>query len=259
LRYFGATLRTSPLPACSSSPIVALPFAEPEEFVITVEPARISDVNAIHDLVTFWADRGDMLHRPLGEVFEAIRDFKVARVDGEVVGCGSLHIMGADLAEVRSLAVREDAQGRHVGAAIVSACVDDARQLGLARVFALTYRPGFFERQGFRLANVMEFPQKVWNECVRCPFFTNCKEVAMVMELGEGADLSLPLADPSPGLPEPAAARQAPGERSNLVPRVEWRHWTGSTSRELGLRAGSLGRFASNPFFRTPSLLIAPP
>lgn len=157
--------------------------------MICVEPARLSDVAAIHELVTFWADRGDMLHRSPGEIFEAIRDFKVARVEGKLVGCGSLRIMGTDLAEVRSLAVREDAQIRGIGAAIVAACIEDAKQFGLDRVFALTYKPGFFEKQGFRIANVMEFPQKVWGECVRCPFFTNCKEVAVVLDLREGADL----------------------------------------------------------------------
>jgi amino-acid N-acetyltransferase len=154
--------------------------------VYSIEPARLSDARAIHDLVAFWADRGDMLHRPIGEVYEAIRDFKVARLDGQVIGCGSLHIMGADLAEIRSLAVAEAIQARGVGAAIVKACMDDAEAFALARVFALTYRPGFFEKQGFRLANVMEFPEKVWNECVRCPFFTDCKEVAVVRDLAPG-------------------------------------------------------------------------
>lgn len=161
--------------------------------MICVEPARLADAGAIHSLVTFWADRGDMLHRPIGEIYEAIRDFKIARLDGRVVGCGSLHIMGPDLAEIRSLAVDESVQGQGVGAAIVRACLEDARNLGLERVFALTYRPGFFEKQGFRLANVMEFPQKVWNECVRCPFFTNCREVAVVREVS-GPNLTVPLA-----------------------------------------------------------------
>ncbi len=124
-----------------------------------------------------------MLHRALGEVYESIRDYKVARAEGRVAGRGALHILGSDLAEIRSLAVHEEAQGAGIGAAIVTACVDEARAIGLERVFALTYRPGFFEKQGFRVANVMEFPQKVWNECVRCPFFTNCKEVAVVLDL----------------------------------------------------------------------------
>jgi len=155
--------------------------------VFSIEPARLSDAKPIHDLVAFWADRGDMLHRPLGEVYEAIRDFKVARHEGRMIGCGSLHIMGADLAEIRSLAVVEAVHAKGVGAAIVRACLEDADSFGLARVFALTYRPGFFEKQGFRLANVMEFPEKVWNECVRCPFFSDCKEVAVVRDLGPSA------------------------------------------------------------------------
>ncbi len=151
--------------------------------MIAVEPATVRDAPAIFDLVTYWADRGDMLHRSLNEVYESIRDFKVARLDGAVVGCGALHIMGPDLAEIRSLAVAESAQGQGVGAAIVRACLDEARRLGLARVFALTFRPAFFERLGFRRADVAEFPQKVWNECVRCPFFADCREVAVVIDL----------------------------------------------------------------------------
>lgn len=161
--------------------------------MICVQPARLTDVQAIHDLVTFWADRGDMLHRSPGEIYELIRDFKVAKIDGEFVGCGSLHVLGSDLAEVRSLAVRDDVQARGVGTAVVQACVAEARTFGLERVFALTYKPGFFEKQGFRVANVMEFPQKVWGECVRCPFFTNCKEIAVVLDLAEPANLAVPM------------------------------------------------------------------
>lgn len=161
--------------------------------MIAVQPARLSDVPEIHKLVTYWADQDQMLHRSPNEIFEAIRDFKVVHLDGQLVGCGSLRILGADLAEVRSLAVRHDVQAKGIGAAIVAACVEDARRFGLERVFALTYKPGFFEKQGFRVANVMEFPQKVWGECVRCPFFTNCKEIAVVMDLAEVTDLAVPL------------------------------------------------------------------
>ncbi len=151
--------------------------------MVCVEAAHLRDAEAIHALIDAWAQQGEMLERPLAEIHEAIRDFKVARVGEEVVGCGSLHIMGPDLAEIRSLAVREDQHGKGVGAALVAACVADGHTMGIERVFALTYRPTFFERQGFALANVMDFPQKVWNECVRCPFFTNCREVAVVRDL----------------------------------------------------------------------------
>lgn len=152
--------------------------------MLHVEPARLSDAEAIAALVNAWADRDQMLHRSLAEIYENIRDFHVARDGaGVMVGCGGLHVLDSDLAEIRALAVSEDIQGTGAGAAVVEACVSDARRLGIARVFALTYQPGFFERQGFHVANVMDFPQKVWNECVRCPFFTNCKEIAVVREL----------------------------------------------------------------------------
>lgn len=159
---------------------------------INIEPARIADAPAISALVGFWADRGEMLHRPVNEVYEAIRDFKVVRRGETLVACGSLHIMGSDLAEIRSLAVAEDAQAKGLGAALVAACLEDARTMAIDRVFALTAKPGFFERLDFRLANVMEFPQKVWGECVRCPFFTNCKEVAVVYDVA-GESLAVPL------------------------------------------------------------------
>lgn len=165
--------------------------------MIQVEPASLADAEAIESLVGYWATKGEMLHRPVAEIYEAIRDFKVVRQSGAVIACGSLHIMGRDLAEVRSLAVSPDAQARGVGAAIVASCIDDAKAFGIDRVFALTYKPGFFEKQGFRLAHVMEFPQKVWNECVRCPFFTNCKEVAVVRDLRPEADEALPLIEPA--------------------------------------------------------------
>ncbi len=162
--------------------------------MVSIEPATLDDADAISRLVGYWADKGEMLHRPASEVYEAVRDFKVARIDGAFVGCASLHIMGRDLAEVRSLAVQEDVQAKGIGAALVNACLADAKAFGIERVFALTYKPGFFEKLQFRVANVMEFPQKVWNECVRCPFFTNCKEVAVVLDLREGHDLSVPIA-----------------------------------------------------------------
>jgi amino-acid N-acetyltransferase len=152
--------------------------------MLRVEPARLSDAEAITALVDVWADKDQMLHRPLAEIYENIRDFQVARDEaGELIGCGGLHVLDSDLAEIRALAVSEHVQGTGAGAAVVEACVADAKRLGIARVFALTYQAGFFERQGFHVANVMDFPQKVWSECVRCPFFTNCKEIAVVREL----------------------------------------------------------------------------
>jgi amino-acid N-acetyltransferase len=99
------------------------------------------------------------------------------------VGCVALHIVWSDLAEVKSLAVSEAVQSRGLGSALVNATIEEARNIGLERVFALTYRPAFFERLGFVQADVMTLPRKVWNECYRCPKFPSCNEIALVRDL----------------------------------------------------------------------------
>jgi len=143
----------------------------------------IGDVPAIDEMITFFADRDEMLHRPLNEIYENLRDFWVARLENEVVGCVALHLLWSDLAEIKSLAVREARQAKGVGAALVRACLGEARAIGLPKVFALTYKPGFFEKLGFEQADVMAFPRKVWGECYRCPKFLNCTEIAVSIDL----------------------------------------------------------------------------
>jgi amino-acid N-acetyltransferase len=148
--------------------------------------ASVADAKAIHDLVNTFARKGEMLPRTMAEVYENLRDFYVVRDDShEAVACGGLHILWEDLAEIKSLAVREDLQGQRLGARIVAACLDEAREIGLTTAFALTYRPGFFERLGFIQADVMTLPRKVWGECYRCPKFPGCNEIAMVRTLTE--------------------------------------------------------------------------
>ncbi len=156
--------------------------AKPEPAIV-IEKARAADAPDIHAVITFFADRDEMLHRPLNEVYENLRDFYVVRVDGDFAGCAALHLWWGDLAEIKSLAIREDRQLKGLGYRLVSECLDEARRLGLAQVFALTYKPGFFEKLGFKVANVMEFPRKVWNECYRCPKFPSCNEIAVGIDL----------------------------------------------------------------------------
>jgi amino-acid N-acetyltransferase len=151
---------------------------------ITARKAEIHDAQAIHDLINFYAQRGEMLPRTMGEVFENLRDFYVVRQTGELLmGCVALHIVWSDLAELKSLAVPEDVQTRGIGSLLVNRAVEEARDIGLERVFALTYRPTFFERLGFVQADVMTLPRKVWNECYRCPKFPSCNEIALVYDL----------------------------------------------------------------------------
>ena len=149
-----------------------------------VRRARVSDANDIQRLITPFADRDEMLHRPLGEIYENIRDFYMIEEEGGTLsGCGALHVVWSHLAEIKSLAVMEDRQGRGYGKKIVLACLDEARTLGLETVFALTYKPEFFTKLGFRIVDKSNLPHKVWNECIRCPKFPGCGEIAVVYDL----------------------------------------------------------------------------
>ena len=134
-------------------------------------------------LINSFADKGEMLARPLSEIYEKLRDYFVVREGGQVVGCVALHIMWSDLAELRSLAVAEDNQKQGIGSQLVAACLEEASALGMGSVFCLTYRPTFFIRSGFAQIDKKELPQKVWTECYRCPKFPDCDEVALVYRL----------------------------------------------------------------------------
>ena len=153
---------------------------------VKIEKAGIGDVLQIHRLINDFAEKGDMLPRPLSELYENLRDFSVAREKGEVVACVALHVLWADLAEVKSLAVDRERQDAGLGRQLLEACLEEARGLGIPTIFCLTYSPEFFERFDFRRINVMELPRKVWGECQRCSKFPNCDETALVLSLGEG-------------------------------------------------------------------------
>ena len=148
-----------------------------------VERARISDVPQMHQLVNYFADKGEMLARPLSEIYENIRDYFVVREGGRMVACAALHVMWLDLAEIKSVAVAEDSQRRGIGERLIEACLREAKELGMPTVFCLTYKPAFFERFGFSQVDKMELPHKVWTECYRCPKFPNCDEIALIYHL----------------------------------------------------------------------------
>jgi amino-acid N-acetyltransferase len=148
--------------------------------VIKIEKACIRDVGQMHHLINYFADKDEMLARPLSEIYENIRDYFVVREGDEVIACVALHVIWEDLAEIKSLAVAESSQRRGIGSELVRACLDGAKELGLSTMFCLTYKPSFFERAGFSRIDKMELPHKVWTECFRCPKFPNCDEVALI-------------------------------------------------------------------------------
>jgi amino-acid N-acetyltransferase len=150
---------------------------------INVNRARVGDASSVHRLISRFADKGEVLPRALSEIYDGIRDYFVVRKEGRVVACAALHVTWVDLAEIRSLAVDEQEQKQRIGSLLVEACIDEAKELGIPRVFCLVRNPAFFKRHGFQLIDKTELPQKVWAECFRCPKFPNCDEVALIRHL----------------------------------------------------------------------------
>ncbi len=145
--------------------------------------AKITDVEEIHALINYYADRGLMLARPRTQLYEGLREFTIAEYQGRLIGAGSLHIIWYDLAEIRALAVTPEHCKNGIGRELVEKFLEEARELALPRVFALTYQQKFFEKCGFKTILKESLPQKVWKECINCPKFPNCEEIAMVINL----------------------------------------------------------------------------
>ena len=148
-----------------------------------IRKAHIADVKNIQKLLMTFANRGDMLSRSLSELYESVRDFYVVEEDGVLLGASALHIVWDDLAEVRSVAVTEEAGRKGIGSRLVQACISEAREIGLRRIFCLTYKPDFFAKHGFHLVDKAELPNKVWGDCIKCPKFPDCDENAMILDL----------------------------------------------------------------------------
>ena len=148
---------------------------------MNIRPARVGDVPAIYELIRTFADRKLMIRRSLGELYESIREFLVATdADGRVIGCAALHVFWEDLAELKCLAVSESAHGRGVGRRLVESCWDAAQELEIKTVFTLTYVSEFFQKCGYHVIDKADLPHKIWNECVRCPLFPSCNEIALI-------------------------------------------------------------------------------
>lgn len=151
--------------------------------MITYRKANFGDVEDIYNLVMAYANDGIMLARSRNTLYETLRDMIVAADGaGKVIGVGSLHIIWAELAEVRTMAVDPSATRQGIGAAIVRRLLDEGRELGVKKFFTLTYKPGFFQTLGFKTITKNELPHKVWKDCIECPKFPDCDEIAMVRD-----------------------------------------------------------------------------
>ncbi len=150
-----------------------------------IRKAKIADVIEVQAILRDFAQSGKLLARSLNELYTTLRDILVY-VEPEadqVIGCCSLHIVWENLAEIRSLAVLEAHQGKGIGRMLVQQCIQEAREIGIGRIFTLTYEVGFFEHLGFHLVDKNLFPHKVWVDCLNCPKFPNCDESALVLDL----------------------------------------------------------------------------
>ncbi len=148
-----------------------------------IRKARTSDAISIYTLINDYAKEGLLLPKSLNAIYENIRDFWVYEEDEQIVACCALHVVWEDLAEIKSLAVKKEYTNRGIGYKLVERCLQEAKELGIKRVFALTYAVGFFEKFGFSVVDKSTLPHKVWGECINCVKFPSCDEVAVSLEL----------------------------------------------------------------------------
>lgn len=147
---------------------------------IIIRRATLADAQALADLVNLGEREGQLIPRTIDSIRNTIDDWMIADSDGRVIGVGSLVEMGPTLSEVRSLAVAPDYRKFGIGAKIVAALIDLAREREIPTVFALTRAVPFFEKQGFSVTTKNDFPEKVWRDCIVCPVRNACDEVAVV-------------------------------------------------------------------------------
>ena len=150
-----------------------------------IRKAKADDIEAVHKTLNRYADQGLLLPRSLSELYDHLRDYFVleAQDSGDIQGVCGLGICWKDLAEIESLAVHETVKGQGFGRKLVEKCLDEARSLGLNKVFTLTYVPQFFSNIGFEEIDKSTLPHKIWADCLKCPKFPDCDETALMLQL----------------------------------------------------------------------------
>ncbi len=151
-----------------------------------IRKATIEDIKSIHALLKYYGDKGELLARPLSKLYDHVRDFSVfteAQNSKKITGCCALQFCWEDLAEIRSLAVREDAARKSIGKQLVENAFEEAYRFKIKSLFTLTYKPSFFEKFGFIKIDKADLPLKIWSDCIHCIKFPDCDETAMIKSL----------------------------------------------------------------------------
>lgn len=152
---------------------------------IIVRKAAIEDIRQIHRLLHTYSHQGDLIPRPLSDLYDRVRDFSVAAdtVTKQVVGCCALQFCWEELAEIRSLVVENDYRRKKVASGLVTACIAEAKAYGMAKLFCLTFKPDFFSKFGFVRIERSDLPLKIWSDCMLCVKFPDCEAIAMMKEM----------------------------------------------------------------------------
>jgi amino-acid N-acetyltransferase len=150
-----------------------------------IRKATIKDIKAIHSLLAEYGNKGELLSRPLSELYDHMRDFLVYvdEADGSVIGCCALQFCWEDLAEIRSLAVASDHHRKKIGTELIEKSLNEATSFEITKVFTLTYKPDFFKKFGFNEIDRSKLPLKIWTDCVLCVKFPDCDETAMMKKI----------------------------------------------------------------------------
>lgn len=152
--------------------------------MISIEKPTLNDVEQIKKIVDYFAKKQDILPRSIEDIAERIREFVVARDKNRIVGTSSLRLYYPDLGEIRTITVYDEYQHKHIGKMLADFDINEAKKLNVKRLFALTFRKNFFESMGFEFIDKQELPlKKIWEDCINCPFFPDCKEEAMIINL----------------------------------------------------------------------------
>ncbi len=146
--------------------------------------ATIFDMKSIHGLLHKYRFQGDLIPRPLSDLYDHTRDFWVATDSGgRVSGCAALQFCWEDLAEIRSLVVEEDMRGKKIASGLIEKCINEARAFEIKKIFCLTFKPEFFGKFGFVKIKKSDLPLKIWADCMLCVKFPDCDGIAMMKEL----------------------------------------------------------------------------